>query len=188
MNEAEYDELYHSQWARLVGQVTLVCGNSSEAADCVQEAFVRAWENRRHLDADAGGWVRTAALRVAFSRWRKARNAMTAWTRDHQARGLDVAFLESSHEADAPVWRALGDLPAAQREALVMHHVLDMPVAQVAEVLGVAQGTVKARLSRGRAALAVVLQPDGSHGTDGFLSSSRPDGVAAVTTGPEVAR
>ena len=52
---------------------------------------------------------------------------------------------------------ALRRLPAAQREVIGLHHLADLPVAEVAETLGVPVGTVKARLSRGRAALAHLL-------------------------------
>ena len=54
---------------------------------------------------------------------------------------------------------ALRRLPAAQREAIALHHLADLPVAEVAQTLGVPEGTVKARLSRGRAALAELLEP-----------------------------
>ena len=52
---------------------------------------------------------------------------------------------------------ALRQLPAAQREAIALHHLADLPVAEVALTLGVPEGTVKARLARGRAALAALL-------------------------------
>ena len=52
---------------------------------------------------------------------------------------------------------ALRRLPVAQRESIALHHLADLPVAEVALTLGVPEGTVKARLSRGRAALAVLL-------------------------------
>ena len=52
---------------------------------------------------------------------------------------------------------ALGRLPEDQRRALVLHHIADLPVAEVAREVGVAVGTVKARLSRGRATLALLL-------------------------------
>ena len=48
-------------------------------------------------------------------------------------------------------------LPADQRRAIVLHHLADLPVAEVAVEVGAPVGTVKARLSRGRAALAVLL-------------------------------
>ena len=52
---------------------------------------------------------------------------------------------------------ALERLPRAQREAIAMHDLADLPVHEIAATLGVPPGTVKARLSRGRAALADLL-------------------------------
>ena len=52
---------------------------------------------------------------------------------------------------------ALRTLPADQRQALVLHHIVDLPVAEVAHEMGVAVGTVKSWLHRGRAALAAQL-------------------------------
>ena len=59
---------------------------------------------------------------------------------------------------------ALKQLPEAQRRALVLHHLCDLPVQAVAHELGVPEGTVKARLSRGRAALAALLSDDTNGG------------------------
>lgn len=52
MDAEAFDELYHASFARLVGQIYATCGNFSEAQDCVQEAFIRAWDRRRSLDLD----------------------------------------------------------------------------------------------------------------------------------------
>jgi RNA polymerase sigma-70 factor (ECF subfamily) len=59
---------------------------------------------------------------------------------------------------------ALKQLPEAQRKALVLHHIADLPVQDVAREMGVPEGTIKARLSRGRAALAVLLADDAPGG------------------------
>jgi RNA polymerase sigma-70 factor (ECF subfamily) len=53
---------------------------------------------------------------------------------------------------------ALRKVPAEQRRALVLYHLCDLSVAQIAAETGVSAGTVKARLARGRAALAPYLQ------------------------------
>jgi RNA polymerase sigma-70 factor (ECF subfamily) len=53
---------------------------------------------------------------------------------------------------------ALRRLPEEQRRAIVLHHLADLPVAEVAAETGAPIGTVKARLSRGRAALALLLE------------------------------
>ncbi|WP_261376499.1 RNA polymerase sigma factor [Nocardioides sp. J9] len=65
--------------------------------------------------------------------------------------------MDESHVA---LVAALRQLPEAQRQALVLHHIADLPVQQVAAEVGVPEGTIKARLSRGRAALAELLADD----------------------------
>jgi RNA polymerase sigma-70 factor (ECF subfamily) len=168
MDEAEFDDFYAASFARLVGQLHAMIGDRDEAQECVQEAFVRAWSHRAQLDRGHApeAWVRTTAYRLAVSRWRRAVRARRAPDRavQHQAPppepGADrVALVD-----------ALRHLPEAQRRALVLHHVADLPVAAVAREVGVPEGTVKARLSRGRAALLAILGdepnpglPQGAH-------------------------
>lgn len=77
-----------------------------------------------------------------------------------------AAVNESPSPAPSPdrvaLVAAMQTLPAAQREAIALHHLADLPVDEVARQLGVPSGTVKARLSRGRAALAAALDDDAS--------------------------
>ena len=154
MDERSFDELYENSFRRLVGQTYAMCGNLAEAQDCVQEAFIRAWDKRRSLDADRSpeAWVRTVAYRLAVSRWRKARLALRAPDRAYAA--------PTSREPDVSrvaLARALQQLPPDQRRAIVLHHLCDLSVADIAVETNVAVGTVKARLSRGRTALAALL-------------------------------
>ncbi|MGL5816105.1 MAG: SigE family RNA polymerase sigma factor [Phycicoccus sp.] len=152
----DFDALYARGAARLVGQVHAMCGNLAEAQDVVQEAFERAWQHRDRIDVHHSpeAWVRTTAMRLAVSRWRRQRNALLAWRRA----GLEHAS-PPGEPFDPHLSAALLALPAAQREAVVLHHVADLSVQQIAADLGVPVGTVKARLSRGRAALASALSP-----------------------------
>ena len=157
MDQGQFDELYRREWPVLMSQVVLICGDAGEAADCVQEAFVRAWQQRDRLDADAGGWLRTAAVRVAVSSWRKRRSAALAWTRLASGRRDESVEAQVPFDVDEPLGRALLALPVRQREVVVMHHVMDMSVAQVADVLGVPDGSVRGWLSKGRVAVPAVL-------------------------------
>ena len=154
MTEEEFDAFYHASFGRLVGQIYAMCGNVTEAQDCVQEAFVRAWDKRRTLDRDQApeAWVRTVAYRLAVSRWRKARKAFLPPDRALQA--PPPAEPDVTRVALA---RALQQLPADQRRAIVLYHLGDLSVAAVAAEMGVPVGTIKARLSRGRATLAKLL-------------------------------
>lgn len=157
MDEAQFDKFYKSSFTKLVGQVYAMCGNLTEAQDCVQEAFIRAWDHRRDLDGfrSPEAWVRTTAYRLAVSRWRRARRAF---------RQPDRALEPERHVEPTPdrvaIDRALAQLPEAQRRAIVLYHLCDLSVDEIAREVGSPTGTVKARLSRGRQALARLLTTD----------------------------
>ena len=165
MDEQEFDELYHASFRRLTAQLYAVIGDRDEAADCVQEAFVRAWAHRRSLrrSEHPEAWVRTTAYRLAVSRWRRA----VRGRREPDRAVGRPATAAGPNEVRVAVLAALRRLPAPQRQALVLHHLADLPVHEVAAELGVAEGTVKARLSRGRAALAALLADDTEPGRQG---------------------
>ncbi|RCK68172.1 SigE family RNA polymerase sigma factor [Desertihabitans brevis] len=155
MDSEEFDVLYRTSFGSLVAQVYAMCGNRAEAQDCVQEAFIRAWDKRHTLDRASSpeGWLRTTAYRIAVSRWRRSRLARRAPDRAlQQERAVEPPDIES-----VALTRALQRLPVEQRRVIVLHHLADLPVAEVAREVGAPEGTVKARLSRGRAALAHLL-------------------------------
>jgi RNA polymerase sigma-70 factor (ECF subfamily) len=155
MDETEFDAFYTASFPRLVGQLYAMIGNRDEAQECVQEAFVRAWSHRRALSSaeHPEAWVRTTAYRLAVSRWRRTVRARRSPDRALTRSG-DAAPPDESHVA---LVTALRQLPEPQRRALVLHHIADLPVHEVARETGSPEGTVKARLSRGRAALAALI-------------------------------
>lgn len=117
MDEAAFDAFYLHSFGRLVGQIYAMCGSITEAQDCVQEAFVRAWDKRRTLDTDQHpeAWVRTVAYRLCVSRWRKTRRARLAPDRAHEPR--PAAQPDIAQVALTP---ALQSLPADQRRAVAL--------------------------------------------------------------------
>lgn len=162
MNEAEFDEFYTASYRRVTGQVYAMIGNLNEAQECVQKAFVRAWAHRRKLEKAQfpEAWVRTTAYRLAVSRWRR-----TTRGRRPPDRAVSSSTETPSHdETHVALVAALHRLPEAQRQAIVLHHIADLPVHAVALEVGVPEGTIKARLSRGRATLAALLTDDTDHG------------------------
>src|SRR6478735_12834609 len=152
MDEHEFDEFYAASAQRITSQVYAMIGNRDEAQECVQEAFARAWSERRRLSGVQypEAWVRTTAYRLAVSRWRRATRARRHPDRAVQGTGL----VAEPSETYVAVVAALRKIPAAQRQAIVLHHLADLPVRDVAVELGVPESTVKTRLRRGRAALA----------------------------------
>lgn len=161
VDEQAFDELYAASFRRLTAQLYAQIGDLDEAQDCVQEAFARAWSHRRSLrtDQQPEAWVRTTAYRLAVSRWRR-----TTRGRRPPDRALAPARTAPGPTDDRlAVFDALRHLPEDQRRALVLHHLADLPVAEVAREVGAPEGTIKARLSRGRAALAILLDEGTPH-------------------------
>ena len=148
-------EVFEGSYRRLVVQLYAVTGDSAEAEDLVQDAFVRAAAaGRRFLKVENHeAWLRTAAINLHRNRWRKMRNFSKL--RYRLERPTDLPGLEQH----VVVIAALRALPAHQREVLALYYLADLPVAEVADTLGCAVGTVKSRLMRGREALAETLGP-----------------------------
>src|SRR3954451_13830899 len=152
-------ELYAASYRRLLGQLIGVTGNVAEAEDVVQEAFVRGLDHPgRLLGADnPEAWLRTVAVNLARSRWRRAQRLVGLAPR------LVYEHPDTDTDSNVVLLEALRKLPAGQREVIALHHLADLTVAQVADTLGLPTGTVKARLSRGRAALSALLVTEGPH-------------------------
>jgi RNA polymerase sigma-70 factor (ECF subfamily) len=153
-------EVFHGSYRRLVVQLYGVTGSLGEAEDVVQEAFVRASSSpARFAQTDnPEAWLRTVALNLHRNRARKVRG----WLRVRRVAEPPDPDLTDGLDDHLDVVRALRRLSAQQREVLALHYLADLPVAEVAETLGVPAGTVKSRLSRARAALNHLLEEDES--------------------------
>lgn len=161
-DQHSFDAFYRATRQRLFDCLYALTGDSAEAQDAVHEAYARAWQRWSKVGGygDPEAWVRTVARRIAVSRWRRTRNRLVA----HRRVG-EPAVLPGPGPDKVAVVAALSQIPVAQRTAIVLHHLLGLPVAEVAAETGVPEGTVKARLSRGRRALAGLLGvTEDSHG------------------------
>lgn len=157
MHDQRYAEFYGSTFRRVVTYLYAVSGNLTDAQDMAQEAYARAWQRWATVSAydDPEAWVRTVGYRLCLNRWRKARNRLKAY-RTH---GVEDSAAAPSENTVALV-AALRSLDAHHRQAIVLHHLLDLPVDEVARQTGAPVGTVKARLARGRRKLADLLGTD----------------------------
>jgi RNA polymerase sigma-70 factor, ECF subfamily len=163
----EFEELYTSTFGRLVGQLFLVTGDLHEAEEVVQEAFTRAagrWQRLRDYDQPEL-WVRRVAINLATDgRRRRRRLAVLAQLKADQAAVVPPISVDG-----LAVAAALATLPRRQRQVVVLHYLLDLPVGEVARQLSMPVGTVKSRLARARSALAEQLdveieRPRSGHG------------------------
>jgi RNA polymerase sigma-70 factor (ECF subfamily) len=149
-----FEEFYTGTVGRLLGQLFLMTGDLHAAEEIVQEAFTRAsvrWARLRDYDVPEA-WVRRVAMNLAADRARSLRRQARAVLR----LGPPPAVPAVSVETLALV-HALRTLPLRQRQAIVLHYLADLPVEEVARVLGVRGGTVKSLLAKGRRSLAARL-------------------------------
>ena len=155
MAENGFDTFYAAQFRRLTSQLCAYLGDVAEAQDVVQEAFARAWQRwpsvRDHPDPQA--WLRLTATRIAVSWWRRRRSRSTAY----RLHGPPDPVAEPDPIV-LDLVAAMGRLPPEQRVTLTLHYLAGLPITAIAGELGVAVGTVKARLSRGRTALGALMK------------------------------
>lgn len=150
--------LYAREARRLIGEMYAITGDLGLAEETVAEAFTRAaadWERLRRYDEPAA-WIRRVAVNLCLSQRRRVRRLRPLDERPHRDLAAPPAEL-------LDLQAALAALPLAHRRAVVLHYLLGYPVADVGALLRVPDGTVKAWLSRGRAALRTTLTEEPCH-------------------------
>jgi len=150
----DFSAFYASTYRPLCAQLYLHTGSLAESQDLVQEAFCRAlaqWDRIVTYD-DPAAWVRRVAWNLAVSRWRSIRRL-----RELAPRLVDPPTIPEPSPDRVVLAAALRRLPRRQRQSVVLHYLTDMPVADVARLIGTSEGTVKSWLHRARASLAAHL-------------------------------
>lgn len=133
-----------------------------DAEDVAQETFLRAYrslvsyDEARIRDLALRPWLWTIALNLCRNRW--------ARTKPTQPLGEPDRLTSADEEPlDHDMWIArLNRLSSPQRTAVVLRHVADLPIAEIAEITGRPDGTVKADISRGLNRLRTVLEAEGA--------------------------
>ncbi|HET8615014.1 MAG TPA: RNA polymerase sigma factor SigM [Actinomycetales bacterium] len=153
-------------------------GDREEAADALQNALVSAYRRAGTFRGEAAvtTWLHRVVVNACLDGRRRAAARPTTPLHD----GYEPADPRDEHaatETGLDVRAALARLPEHQRVALVLVDMQQMSVAEAAAVLEVAEGTVKSRCARGRAALAPLLKPD-----DGGNHTAATDVPPAGTT------
>ena len=152
---AEFDEWVAARGPGLLRLAYVLTGNRADAEDAVQDALARAlsrWDHIRSV-GDPDAYVRRMVV-----------NAHTSWWRKFRKRETPVAetFVPEPERATTGVdqdvvWRACLALPEAQRVAVVLRYYEQLEYAEIAALTGVAEGSVRSRVSRGLAALRETL-------------------------------
>jgi RNA polymerase sigma-70 factor (ECF subfamily) len=163
--DAAYDELVRTYNAPVFHVAYRMLGDSGDAADAVQEIFIKVFRNIRGFRGDSS--LKTWIFRIAFSeilnrlRWWKRRFRSSTVSLDDDRKGTAPIHLRSSSpsphhvleskERDQAIQQALTKLSGEHRSIVILRDIEGFSYNEIAEILGVSCGTVKSRLARARA-------------------------------------
>jgi RNA polymerase sigma-70 factor, ECF subfamily len=159
-----FERFYADNLEVTLAVVVALRGPRVAAEELAQEAFERAyhrWDALREMERP-DLWVQRVALNLATSQLRRLAAEARAVGRYRLRReaGAETAEFE---DADT-FWQLVRRLPAQQARVVALHYAADRSVVEVAEVLGIAEGTVKAHLHKARARLTALLAQEDDRG------------------------
>ena len=171
-----WELLVRSQQRRVYGLCYRFTGSASEAEDLTQDVFLKMYRNLHSFDpgkASLGVWLTTLTRNLLVDNYRRSRverasdslDEPVAGEEDGPTRAERLPDTRSGQEQNvagvelrAKVQEALARVSPELREAVILRDLQDMDYREIAEVLAIPQGTVKSRISRGRAELARLLK------------------------------
>ncbi len=178
------DEEFRTQLAAVIPQLRAfgraLSGNRDTGDDLVQETLLKAWAARDRYEADTNlrAWTFIILRNLYLSQLRRNR-FRGEWDDLIADKVLSAPAGQDKHVELGDVQRALQYLPEAQREALILVGAGGFSYEEAADICGVAVGTIKSRVARGRVALEVAM-------TGNALPSRRTDpdseGISALDT------
>jgi RNA polymerase sigma-70 factor (ECF subfamily) len=151
----DFDAFARRERGPLVAFAWSLTGDRAAAEDLVQEALAAAWSRWDEVSGydRPGAWARRVVANRAAGRGRRSGREQRAYGR-WSGRPAAVAELEPPDER---FWAEVRKLPERQAQAVALHYLEDLPIAEIALVLECAEGTVKTHLHRGRLRLARAL-------------------------------
>lgn len=156
-HEAALEELMRRYKHPLVNFCYRLLGNAADAEEIAQETFVRVYQNRAAIRAEAkfSTWLFALARNAAIDRlrWRKRHPAELLDESMDQPAGTDAVLEAERHELEKAIAAAVSELPEEQRTAIALAEYQGLSTAEVAGIMKCSEKSVESRLYRARAAL-----------------------------------
>lgn len=163
----DFDAWVAARGPALLRLAYVLTGNAADAEDVVQDALSRAlprWERISRVE-DVDAYVKRIVVNAHTSWWRKfrRRESPSSYVSSHLDAVESVAGPGDGpgHDERRRLWAACRALPEAQRTAVVLRYYEQLEYDEIAALTGVAEGTVRSRVSRGLAVLRAGLGADG---------------------------
>ena len=142
----------------------LLLGDPDDAEDVAQETFLRAWKYLKRFDGTRPlrPWLLSITSNLASNKRRSAGRYVSALMRSFQNEPPPATVEEKNvqHTESRALWKAVQTLNLTDQQIVYLRYFLDLSVSETAEVLNVAEGTVKSRLSRALEKLRTVIKQD----------------------------
>lgn len=168
-------ELVRTHHRRVYGLCYRFTGNPTDAEDLTQDVFLKIFANLASFDIARGSlqvWITTMTRNLLVDNFRRTKNQRATSSLDDgwdsteelkpvdrlTSRGPSPHELAAHKELEKMVQQALSHVSVELREAVILRDLQDMDYKEIAQVLGIPEGTVKSRISRGRAELARLLE------------------------------
>jgi RNA polymerase sigma-70 factor (ECF subfamily) len=163
-DQVAWEALMHEHQTAAFRLAYLLLGDADDAADTAQEAFIRAFRALDRFDTARPfrPWLLRITANLAHNRRRSVARYAAAVGRLIQSSpqpGLAAGATDGGDEARA-LWQAVRRLGRNDQEVIYLRYFLDLPVAETAEALNVAPGTVKSRLHRALEHLRAVVDQE----------------------------
>lgn len=159
-----WDELVQAHQQAVFRLAWLMLGDADEAEDAAQETFINAYKARGRYDPSLPlrPWLLRICANVARNRRRSMARYFAALRRAllHEPEPISIAERGMQNIDAQALWQAVRRLKHDDQVVIYLRYFLDMPEAEMAGALSVAQGTVKSRLHRALARLREVVQRD----------------------------
>jgi RNA polymerase sigma-70 factor (ECF subfamily) len=156
LRPATVEALFRQSYKPIVQALALACGDLAAAEDATQDAFAQAWARWARISRydNPGAWVR----RVAINKLRNAHRSRLRGEAAMERLNSGVSTSASIPDQDPDLVLGLQRLPYKQRLCAVLYYVDGLSTAEVAEAMGISQGSVSQHLNRARTALRAYLE------------------------------
>ena len=159
-DQTAFRELYREHAGRVYALCLRLTGDSRDAEERTQDVFVRLWDKLRSFRGDSAfsSWLHRLAVNVVLNErrttGRRERRVMPAEDLDNVAGAQHAAPLHLNIDLE----RAIAELPDGAREVFVLYDIEGYGHGEIAQLVGIAEGTSKAQLFRARRLLREKLE------------------------------
>jgi RNA polymerase sigma-70 factor, ECF subfamily len=156
-NVSGFEDLVALHQPRVLRTAYRLLGRMEDAQDAAQEAFLRLWKNRRRIEGDPQAWLYRVTVNICNDHYRRrtirAEKAAEP-ARDTPDPALGAERVLAMEERKRLLMEGLQTLPERERAAVILRDIEGLPTRQVAEILDVAEVTVRSQISTARLKLA----------------------------------